>query len=44
MKIPKKGDFSYCNNWRVVSLLSIPSKILTRLILNRIKNTVEQHL
>ena len=44
IKIPKKGDLSNCNTWRVVTLLSIPSKILTRIILNRIQNTVEQHL
>jgi len=44
IKIPKKGDLTYCNNWRGVTLLSIPSKILTRIILNRIHNTVEQHL
>jgi len=44
IKIPKKGDLSNCNKWRGVTLLSIPSKILTRIILNRIQNTVEQHL
>ena len=36
IKIPKKGDLSNCNNWRGVTLVSIPSKILTRIILNRI--------
>ena len=40
----KKGDLSNCNNWRGVTHLSIPSKILTRIALNRIQNTVEQHL
>jgi ribosomal protein L30/L7E len=44
IKIPKKGDLSNCNNWRGITLLSIPSKILTRIILNRIQNTVERHL
>ena len=44
IKIPKKGDLSNCNNWRGVTLLSIPSKILTKIILNRIHNAVEQHL
>jgi hypothetical protein len=44
IKIPKKGDQSNCNNWRGITLLSIPSKILTRIILNRIQNTEEQHL
>jgi len=44
IKIPKKEDLSYCNNWRGVILLSIPNKILTRIILKSIQNTVEQHL
>ena len=44
IKMPKKGDLPNCNNWRGVTLLSIPSKILTRIILNRVQNTVEQHL
>jgi len=44
IKIPKKGDLSNCNNWRGITLLSTPSKILTRIILNRIQNTVKQHL
>jgi hypothetical protein len=44
IKISKKGDLSNCSNWRGITLFSIPSKILTRVILNRIRNTVEQHL
>jgi hypothetical protein len=44
IKIPKKGDVSNCNNWRGITLLSTPSKILTRIILNRIQNTVERCL
>jgi hypothetical protein len=44
IKIPKKGDLSNCNNCRGITLLSTPSKILIRVILNRIQNTVEQHL
>jgi hypothetical protein len=44
IKIPKKGDLSNCNNGRGITLLSTPSKILTRVILNRTQNTVEQHL
>jgi len=44
IKIPKKGDLSNCNDWRGITLLSIPSKIVTGIILNRIQNTVEQHL
>jgi hypothetical protein len=33
IKIPKKGDLSNCNNRTGITLLSIPSKILTRVIL-----------
>jgi len=44
IKIPKKGDLSNYNNWRGVTLLSISSKILTRIILNRKQNIVQQHL
>ena len=44
IKIPKKEDLSNCNNWRAVTLLGIPSKILPRIVLNRTQNTVEQHL
>ena len=44
IKIPKKGDLANCNNWRGITLLSTPSKILTRVILNRIQDTVEHHL
>jgi len=39
-----QSDLSNHNNWRGVTLLSIPSKIVTRIILNRIQNTAEQHL
>jgi hypothetical protein len=44
IKIPKKGDLANCNNWRGITLLRTSSKILTRVILNRIQDTVEQHL
>nr|CAH8856167.1 unnamed protein product [Trichobilharzia regenti] len=36
-KLPKKGDLSQCKNWRGIMLLSIPSKIPSRIILERIK-------
>jgi hypothetical protein len=44
IKITKKGDLANCNNWRGITLLNIASKILTRVILNRIHDTAEQHL
>ena len=40
----KKGNTSNCNNWRGITLLSVPSKVLIRIILDRIKTTVEQKL
>jgi hypothetical protein len=42
--IPKKGGLTNCNNWRGITLLSTPSKILTTVLLNRTQDTVEQHL
>ena len=33
--IPKKGDSTKCSNYRTLSLISHPSKILLRNILNR---------
>jgi hypothetical protein len=44
IKIPKKGAITKCNNWRGITLLSIPSKLFSRILLNRIKNVVELHL
>ena len=44
VKIPKKGDLSSCSNYRGISLLSVPSKIFNRVILNRIKDAVDPSL
>ena len=33
IKIPKKGDLSDCNNWRDITLLSVPGKVFCRIIL-----------
>jgi hypothetical protein len=41
VKIPKKGDITNCNIWRGITLLSAPSKIFSRVILNRVKDVVE---
>jgi hypothetical protein len=40
IKILKKGDITNCNNWRGTTLLSVPSKVISRIILKRIKNVV----
>ena len=44
MKIPKKGNLSDCNNWRGITLLSIPSKILCKIIIKRIRPALDQAL
>jgi hypothetical protein len=44
IKVPKQRNLTECNSWRGITLLSLPSKIFSRVILNRIKNAVEQHL
>jgi Reverse transcriptase (RNA-dependent DNA polymerase)/Domain of unknown function (DUF6451) len=41
IKIPKKGDLSECKNWRGINLLSIVSKVFTKIILNRLLKVVE---
>ena len=36
VKIPRKGALKNCNNWRGITLLSVPSKILAKIIIQRI--------
>ena len=40
VRIPKKGNLTDCNNWRGVTLLSIPSKVFCKVIIMRIENVV----
>ena len=42
--VPKKGDLTDTNNYRGISLTSIVSKTLNRMILNRIKPSLENLL
>ena len=44
IKLPKKGDLSQCSNYRGITLLSIPSKVFNRVLLNRLKDAVDPHL
>ena len=44
VKLPKKGDLSSCVNWRGIMLLSIPGKVLTRIMLERLKTTLDKRL
>ncbi|KAK3760073.1 hypothetical protein RRG08_064743 [Elysia crispata] len=44
IKIPKKGTLSDCNNWRGITLLSIPSKVLAKIVINHISSAVDGKL
>lgn len=44
VKLSKKGDLSWCENWRGISLLPIASKIFCRVILNIMKDAVDKVL
>ena len=41
IKIPKKGNLQDCSNWRGITLLSIPSKILAKVIINRLSDAID---
>lgn len=42
--LPKKGNLRQCQNYRTISLISHPSKIMLRVILNRLKPQGERLL
>lgn len=42
VKLLKKGDLTQCSNWHRITLLSIPSKVLARIILERLKNALDK--
>ena len=44
VKVPKKGDLSKCDNFRGISLLSVPSKVLGRVVIERIKEGIDTKL
>jgi hypothetical protein len=44
VKLPKKGDPQECSNYRGIMLLSVPDKVLYRVILERIKKVVDAKL
>ena len=35
--LPKKGNLQQCQNYRTISLISHPSKVMLKIILNRVK-------
>ena len=44
IKLPKEGDLSYCKNWRGIMLLNMASKVICRVILERIKIALDEKL
>ena len=44
IKIAKKGDLGLCSNYRGITLLSVPGKVLNRIILERLKGPVDRTL
>ena len=44
IKLPEKGDLSHCKNWRDIMLLNMASKVFCRVILERIKMTLDKEL
>ena len=41
VKLPKRGDLTTCDNWRGVTLLSLTSKVFSRILLDRFSTTVD---
>ena len=41
IKLPKKGSLKDCKNWRGITLLSIPGKVFSRVLLNRLQDAVD---
>ena len=44
IKLPKKGDISDCTNWRGITLLSVPGMVFCLIILNRLREAVDETL
>ena len=40
--LPKKGNLQQCQNYRTISLISHPSKVMLKIILNRLKLQAEK--
>ena len=44
VKLPKKGDLTECKNWIGIMPLSVTSKMLSGVILNRLSASIDQLL
>jgi len=43
-KLPKKGNLKECKNWCGIMLLSVISKVMGRIVIDRIRTGVESKL
>ena len=44
VKLPKKGDLTAAGNWRGITLLCLPSKIMGKIIIRRLRDQVDAQL
>ncbi len=44
VKVPKKGNIKSCDNWLGITLLSIPSKVFCRVLLNRMETAIDTRI
>lgn len=44
VKLPRKGNLSECSNWRGICVLPVIAKIIAKIILERVKNVIEDSL
>ncbi|KAL9976159.1 hypothetical protein ACROYT_G013418 [Oculina patagonica] len=44
VKLPKKGNLTDCGNWRGITLLSVPAKVMGRVIITRLHDAVDRML
>ena len=42
--IPKKGDLSFCDNWRGISLLDVFGRLFARILQQRLQRVAEEEL
>ena len=41
VKVPKKGNTKNCENWSGITLLSLPSKVFCRVLLNLMETAID---
>ena len=44
VKMPKKCSLALCSDWRGITLLPVPGEVLTKVILERLKTTLDETL